>query len=152
MTNSPRPPFWQDNSATLAPQIAAIARGFRCHLVALPASIWYSCRISTQANPRRSAVERQQRMSPWDHGPAEPSADESPILAARNAKIGMVLFVIYLVLYAGFVLLCAFAPERMAERPAAGVNLAIWYGFGLLGAALGLALVYSWLCRLRGKS
>jgi hypothetical protein len=27
------------------------------------------------------------------------------------------------------------------------VNLAIWYGFGLIGAAGVVALVYSWLCR-----
>jgi uncharacterized membrane protein (DUF485 family) len=34
---------------------------------------------------------------------------------------------------------------------AAGVNVAVAYGMGLIAAALVLALVYSWLCR-RGES
>jgi hypothetical protein len=33
--------------------------------------------------------------------------------------------------------------------PAAGVNLAIWYGFALIVVALLLALVYGHLCRGR---
>jgi uncharacterized membrane protein (DUF485 family) len=67
----------------------------------------------------------------------------------RNARLGIVLFFIYLVLYAGFVLLAAFAPDVMERTPAAGVNLAVWYGFGLIAAALVLALIYGWLCRTR---
>jgi hypothetical protein len=34
----------------------------------------------------------------------------------------------------------------MEITPLWGVNLAILYGFGLIAAALLLALVYSWLC------
>lgn len=65
----------------------------------------------------------------------------------RNARLGLVLFLIYLVLYGGFTLLAAFAPGVMERTPAAGVNLAVWYGFGLIAAALVLALIYGWLCR-----
>ena len=50
-------------------------------------------------------------------------------------------------LYGGFVLLAAFSPQTMEATPLAGVNLAIWYGFGLIGAAILLALVYGWACR-----
>lgn len=75
--------------------------------------------------------------------------DDSPTVAAHNARVGMILFVLYLAFYAAFVLISAFAPAWMAQRPWAGINLAIWYGFGLIGAALGLSLVYSWLCRAR---
>jgi len=82
-------------------------------------------------------------------GAAGPADDDTPLIAARNARTGMRLFAIYLPLYAAFVLICAFAPGWMAQRPLAGINLAIWYGFGLLGGALLLALVYSWLCRAR---
>jgi uncharacterized membrane protein (DUF485 family) len=57
------------------------------------------------------------------------------------------LFAVYLALYGGFVLLAAFAPEAMETTPFAGVNLAIWYGFGLIGAALVLALIYGWARR-----
>jgi len=65
----------------------------------------------------------------------------------RNARLGLWLFGLYLLLYAGFVLLAAFSPATMERTPFAGVNLAIWYGFGLIFAALVLALVYGWLCR-----
>jgi uncharacterized membrane protein (DUF485 family) len=65
----------------------------------------------------------------------------------RNSRIGLVLFGIYLVLYGGFVLLNAFSPETMEKTPVAGVNLAILYGFGLIIAALVLALLYGWLCK-----
>ena len=33
----------------------------------------------------------------------------------------------------------------MEATPLAGVNLAIWYGFGLIVAALVLALIYGWV-------
>ncbi|MFO0810655.1 MAG: DUF485 domain-containing protein [Gemmataceae bacterium] len=66
-----------------------------------------------------------------------------------NARTGLVLFAVYLVLYGGFVGLSAFDPAAM-ERPAvAGVNLAVAYGFGLIAAAFALALVYAALCRRR---
>jgi uncharacterized membrane protein (DUF485 family) len=65
----------------------------------------------------------------------------------RRARYGLILFAIYFVFYAGFVLLAAFSPATMERTPAAGVNLAIWYGFGLIVVALALALVYGWLCR-----
>ena len=68
-------------------------------------------------------------------------------MANRNARIGLILFVVYLAFYAGFVLLAAFSPATMSRTPWAGVNLAIWYGFALIAAALILALVYGYLCR-----
>jgi len=88
-----------------------------------------------------------------DHHGAEGETDHDDVRnAGRNARYGLVLFCFYLVLYAAFVLASAFRPEWMAERPWAGVNLAIWYGFGLIGFALALALAYSWLCRGRVES
>jgi uncharacterized membrane protein (DUF485 family) len=64
-----------------------------------------------------------------------------------NARLGVILFFVYLAFYAGFVLLAAFSPATMARTPWAGVNLAIWYGFALILAAFALALVYGALCR-----
>ena len=64
----------------------------------------------------------------------------------RNARIGFVLFCIYLILFGGFVLLNAFKPSVMELTPLAGINLAIWYGVTLIVAALVLALLYGWLC------
>ena len=68
-------------------------------------------------------------------------------MESRNARIGIVLFLVYLLLYSGFVLLSAFSPKTMEITPIEGVNLAILYGFGLIVAALLLALLYGFLCR-----
>ena len=68
-------------------------------------------------------------------------------METRNARIGLVLFGVYLLLYGGFVLLNAFSPDTMEITPVAGINLAILYGFGLIATALILALVYGWLCK-----
>lgn len=73
-------------------------------------------------------------------------------MTTRASRIGLSLFAVYLLLYGGFVLLAAFSPRTMEATPLAGVNLAIWYGFGLIVAALMLALVYGWACRSAPKS
>ncbi len=74
------------------------------------------------------------------------------VLAARNSRYGMVLFLIYLFIYGGFVAISAFWPEVMAREALFGVNLAVTYGFTLIATAMFLALVYTWLCRGRAKS
>ena len=88
-------------------------------------------------------------MAGLDHGSAHPKEQEDMVLAARNARYGMVLFVTYLLIYGGFVVISAFWPEVMAREALFGVNLAITYGFALIGTAMILALVYTWLCRAR---
>jgi uncharacterized membrane protein (DUF485 family) len=65
---------------------------------------------------------------------------------ARNARIGLILFVIYVLFYAAFVWLSAFRPTVMAEPFIGGVNLAVCYGFGLIIAAFVLAIIYMILC------
>lgn len=72
---------------------------------------------------------------------------DSPVEAARRARYGLWLFGLYLLLYAGFMGLTAFAPQFIAQTPFAGVNVAVLYGLVLIGMALLLALVYAWLCR-----
>ena len=64
-----------------------------------------------------------------------------------NARLGLVLFFVYLLLYGGFVTLAAFDPPAMGRPAVAGVNVAVVYGFGLIVAAFVLALVYMALCR-----
>lgn len=68
-------------------------------------------------------------------------------MASRNARIGLALFGVYLLLYGGFVGLSAFSPQTMESTPLAGVNLAILYGFALIVFAFVLALLYGLLCR-----
>lgn len=68
-------------------------------------------------------------------------------MQGRNARIGVVLFAVYLVLYGGFVFLSAFSAETMESTPIDGVNLAVLYGFGLIIAALILSGIYGVMCR-----
>lgn len=63
-------------------------------------------------------------------------------MPARNGRLGLVLFVLYLLLYAGFVLLVAFGGDAMEATPVRGVNVAVLYGFSLITAAIVLALLY----------
>ena len=70
---------------------------------------------------------------------------EDPRAVAFNARLGMWLFLLYASFYVGFVLICTFRPVWM-QHLIAGVNLAVWYGFGLIVFALVLALIYMWAC------
>ena len=76
-----------------------------------------------------------------------PHGDDHPELVSANARAGLWLFGVYLLLYGGFVGLSAFAPELMGWRPLGGLNLAVLYGLGLIVAAGVLALVYMAACR-----
>lgn len=74
---------------------------------------------------------------------------ESPPTARQyNTKLGLILFVVYLLFYLGFVLINAFAADVMETPTLAGLNLAIVYGFGLIVAALVMALIYGAMCRV----
>jgi uncharacterized membrane protein (DUF485 family) len=64
-----------------------------------------------------------------------------------NTRLGLILFAVYLVFYLGFVLINAFAADLMETSTLAGLNLAIVYGFGLIVAAIVLALIYGVMCR-----
>ena len=64
-----------------------------------------------------------------------------------NTRLGLILFVIYLVFYLGFVLINAFAADLMETETLAGLNLAIVYGFALIVVALVMALIYGLCCR-----
>ena len=57
------------------------------------------------------------------------------------------LFGLYLTCYLAYTILTAFDRPLMAWAPFGGANLAVLSGFGLIAAALALALLYWWLCR-----
>ncbi|HZN66348.1 MAG TPA: DUF485 domain-containing protein [Tepidisphaeraceae bacterium] len=76
-----------------------------------------------------------------------PGHDDHPETISRNARVGLWLFGVYLLLYGGFMALNAFFPQRMAAAPFGGVNLAVLYGFLLIVAAFALALLYMFLVR-----
>lgn len=68
-------------------------------------------------------------------------------MQTRFSPLGLVLFAVYLLLYCGFVLLNAFAPDSMEATPVAGLNVAILYGFALILVAVILSMVYGLLCK-----
>ena len=60
----------------------------------------------------------------------------------QHSRLGLALFAIYTLFYAGFVLVNAFAAEWSEWIPFGGVNLAIQWGFGLILLAFILAAIY----------
>jgi len=79
------------------------------------------------------------------HGPA---GDSGPDPASRyKTRLGVVMFAVYCVVYAGFVLANVLTEGRIMQvMVVAGLNLAVVYGVGLIVFALALALVYNHLC------
>ena len=78
-----------------------------------------------------------------DHGPAADWGKDRA--SAFKTRVGVWMFMLYGVIYAGFVLINTFEPSLMASR-IGGINLAIVYGFGLIVFALMLAMVYNAIC------
>lgn len=72
----------------------------------------------------------------------KPAEQEDERTVARNTRTCLRLFAVYVLCYGGYMALSAFRPEWMKREVLAGVNLAVTYGFGLIVAALALALVY----------
>ena len=63
-----------------------------------------------------------------------------------KAKLGIKLFWLYFVVYAGFVGIAVFAASTMKTEVLAGANLAIIYGLALIVFAIVLGLIYNYLC------
>ncbi|MEI8062916.1 MAG: DUF485 domain-containing protein [Verrucomicrobiota bacterium] len=76
---------------------------------------------------------------------------EDAAVVAHNTRMGVILFIVYVIFYGGFMALSAFGPEVMSKPFLGGANLAVVYGFALIVAALVLALVYMKVCRKAGK-
>jgi len=70
----------------------------------------------------------------------------------RKSKLGVKMFIVYLLVYAGFVVIGLTDPEIMGYRIFAGQNLAIIYGFGLIALAIIMGFIYNYACtRLENK-
>jgi uncharacterized membrane protein (DUF485 family) len=78
-----------------------------------------------------------------DHGPTTDwSGDKA---SSFKTRVGIWMFLLYAILYAGFVLINTFSPQLMGSV-IGGLNLAVVYGFGLIVFALMLAFVYNAIC------
>jgi len=78
------------------------------------------------------------------HEPAAPSGKDPA--SEYKKRLGVWMFIVYSVIYAGFVLINVISPMTMDIIVLLGLNLAVVYGFGLIVLALILALVYNYLC------
>jgi len=77
----------------------------------------------------------------------EPAAKvEKDAASDWKAKLGIKLFWLYFIIYAGFVGIAVFAAETMKMEVLAGANLAIIYGLALIIFAIILGLIYNYLC------
>lgn len=82
------------------------------------------------------------------HEPAQNSGPDAAV--GYKTRLGVMMFLIYCVVYAGFVLANVVADGRAMQIIVfAGLNLAVVYGMGLIVLALVQALVYNHLCTRR---
>lgn len=79
-----------------------------------------------------------------DHGPNITIGKE--YASEYKSRIGLRLFAVYGILYAGFIFINTFNSKLMEAIVFAGLNLAVVYGFGLIVTAIVMGLVYNGLC------
>ena len=91
-------------------------------------------------------------MAGLDFHAAVPQEQENDSTIRRTTRIGVILFLVYVIFYGGFMLLSAFSPQTMGSPSLGGVNLSVDYGFFLIILAIVLALGYMKLCKKNGKA
>jgi uncharacterized membrane protein (DUF485 family) len=64
-----------------------------------------------------------------------------------NQRLGMWLFIVYFLLYGGFIAVTVYDYKILAREAFAGINLAIVYGMVLIIAAIVLAILYACLAK-----
>lgn len=74
------------------------------------------------------------------------ATEEKESLTQQKSRLGVRLFFVYLICYAGFVILGVFKYELLAKTVFAGLNLAVVYGIGLIAFAVVLGLIYNYYC------
>ncbi len=66
--------------------------------------------------------------------------------ASYKTRLGLWMFLVYAIIYVGFVAINITVPAWMEIEIIFGLNLAVVYGFFLIAFALVLALIYTRLC------
>ncbi len=83
----------------------------------------------------------------------EPASQSGPDPASGyKARLGLKMFAVYVLFYAGFVALRLLSPETMSVKVILGLNVAIVYGFALIIFAIVQALIYNHLCTRRERA
>ena len=82
----------------------------------------------------------------------EPAAQQKSDPASSYKTIaGGWMFLIYAIVYSGFVAINVVNAQLMEKTVFMGLNLATTYGFGLIIFAMVLALIYNTLCTRKEK-
>ncbi len=63
-----------------------------------------------------------------------------------KSKVGLILFGVYSVIYAGFVIVNTWWPKAMETKVILGLNLAVFYGFSLIILAVIMGIIYNHFC------
>jgi|SRR5690606_35898980 len=76
--------------------------------------------------------------------------NETPVkedyASKKKARLGIIFFFIYLFLYGGFVTIGVVNYELLAIDTLGGLNLATFYGIGLIVFAVLLGILYNFYC------
>ncbi len=83
-----------------------------------------------------------------EHGPSTEWKEDGS--SDYKARLGVKMFVFYFVIYSGFILINTINPKLMGVE-ILKVNLAIFYGIGLIILALVMALIYNHFCTKKEK-
>ena len=78
------------------------------------------------------------------HGPAAKLEKDNSI--PKKTRLGVILFIVYFVVYFGFVFIGTLYPKVLGMEAIGGLNLAIVYGMGLIILAAVMGLIYNYIC------
>ena len=81
------------------------------------------------------------------HKPAAQGGEDHA--SGYKMGLGVKMFIVYALVYGGFVAINVIQPTLMETTVIFGLNLAVVYGMGLIIFALLLALVYNRMCRIQ---
>lgn len=82
------------------------------------------------------------------HGPAVKLGKDNA--SSYKTRIGIWMFVLYTLIYGGFVAINTVKPTLLEEQ-IAGLNLAVIFGMGLIVFAFVLAILYNHFCTAAEK-
>lgn len=71
---------------------------------------------------------------------------EEDLASEKKSKLGIKFFFVYLIIYAGFIAIGVFNYDLLAIEVYRGINLAIFYGGGLILLAVLMGVIYNYLC------
>lgn len=74
------------------------------------------------------------------------SEQVADLISEKKARLGIKFFFIYFIVYVGFVAIGVLNFELLAVEVFRGINLAVFYGFGLIVLAILLGLLYNYQC------